>query len=91
MTSTSGKTYTALRSAHISDYERYFNRVSLLVKDTVPNNPQTSLPSDERLKKYATGLYDPQLEVLYFQYGRYLLISCSRLVGPPANLQGMWN
>ena len=49
------------------------------------------LPSDERLKRYSDGAYDPGLEVLYLQFGRYLLISSSRPGGPPANLQGIWN
>jgi alpha-L-fucosidase 2 len=41
--------------------------------------------------RYAKGLADPYLETLYFQYGRYLLISSSRTQGVPANLQGLWN
>ena len=49
------------------------------------------LPTDERLKRYAEGKEDKNLEVLYFQYGRYLLISSSRTPGVPANLQGIWN
>ena len=50
-----------------------------------------NLPTDERLKRYATGEEDKNLEILYFQYGRYLLISSSRTPGVPANLQGIWN
>lgn len=50
-----------------------------------------NIPTDERLKKYATGSEDKYLETLYFQYGRYLLISSSRTDGVPANLQGLWN
>lgn len=87
----SNKTYATLRSAHIADYQKYFNRVFFSVTDTLANNPQTVLSSDERLKTYGNGLYDPALEILYFQYGRYLLISSSRPGGPPANLQGIWN
>jgi hypothetical protein len=49
------------------------------------------LPTDERLKQYTKGVDDKNLEVLYFQYGRYLLISSSRTEGVPANLQGIWN
>ncbi len=50
-----------------------------------------TMPTDERLKKYAAGGKDPDLEETMFQYGRYLLVSCSRPGGLPANLQGLWN
>lgn len=85
------KNFAALKLAHTRDYQLYFNRVSFTVRDTVAGNPQWKLPSDERLKAYSTGLYDPGLETLVFQFGRYLLISCSRPGSPPANLQGIWN
>ncbi|MFT3822507.1 MAG: glycoside hydrolase family 95 protein [Chitinophagaceae bacterium] len=86
------KTYAALRTTHLADYQQYFNRVVFTIKDTLAANPQKALPSDERLKAYTdNGLYDPSLETLYFQFGRYLLISSSRPGGPPANLQGIWN
>lgn len=50
------------------------------------------MPTDIRLKNYCdNNAVDPDLEELYFQYGRYLLISCSRTPGVPANLQGLWN
>lgn len=81
------KSFEILKKAHLEDYQKYFNRVSLnLGKTKAPN-----LPTDERLKRYATGVEDKNLEVLYFQYGRYLLISSSRTPGVPANLQGLWN
>jgi alpha-L-fucosidase 2 len=81
------KTFIQLKEAHKNDYQKYFNRVSLnLGITTAPN-----LPTDERLKRYAEGKEDKNLEVLYFQYGRYLLISSSRTPGVPANLQGLWN
>ncbi len=85
------KSYDELLSAHIKDYQKYFNRVSLSIKDTTGTNKNSGLPSDERLKAYSAGAYDPYVEALYFQYGRYLLISSSRPGGPPANLQGIWN
>ena len=71
---------------HISDYQNYFKRVSidLGVTDGVNN------PTDVRIKEFAIG-NDPQLAALYFQFGRYLLISSSRPGGQPANLQGIWN
>ena len=81
------KSYEDLKKAHLADYQKYFNRVKLdLGNTTAPN-----LPTDERLERYATGQEDKNLEILYFQYGRYLLISSSRTPGVPANLQGIWN
>ncbi len=82
-----GKTFAQIKQAHLLDYQKFFNRVSLdLGKTTAPN-----LPTDERLRRYAKGEEDKNLEILYFQYGRYLLISSSRTMGVPANLQGIWN
>jgi alpha-L-fucosidase 2 len=71
---------------HIADYQKYFKRVSLNlgVTDSVKK------PTDIRLEQFAKG-NDPQLVALYFQFGRYLLISSSRPGGQPANLQGIWN
>lgn len=71
---------------HISDYQGYFNRVSLDLGVT----SAVKEPTDVRLEKFAEG-DDPQLVALYFQFGRYLLISSSRPGGQPANLQGIWN
>lgn len=86
------KRYDDLKSSHIADYKQYFDRVSLYL----PNNKESNavnpkLPSDLRLKLYSYGNYDPALEALFFQYGRYLLISSSREGGSAANLQGLWN
>jgi alpha-L-fucosidase 2 len=86
-----GQSYAELRAAHVKDYQKYFNRVLFTVKDTTGVNKNSSLPTDERLKAYSNGAYDPFIETLYFHYGRYLLISSSRPGGPPANLQGIWN
>jgi alpha-L-fucosidase 2 len=84
--------YSSLLKGHIDDYQRYFKRVSFSLKDSLGSkNAQASLPSDKRLQQYAKNAYDPFLETLYFQFGRYLLISSSRPGGPPANLQGIWN
>jgi len=81
------KSFKTLKSAHLKDYQTYFNRVSLsLGATTAPD-----IPTNERLIRYAEGKEDKNLEVLYFQYGRYLLISSSRTPGVPANLQGIWN
>jgi len=82
------KTYAALLAAHTTDYQRYFDRVSLSLGD--PNSKASSLTTPERLKTFGDGSKDPGLAALYFQYGRYLLISSSRPGGLPANLQGIW-
>ena len=80
--------YARLKTEHIKDYRALFDRVSLQVG--VSSASQTQLPTDQR-KVEAAKVVDPGLESLLFQYGRYLLISCSRPGGLPANLQGLWN
>lgn len=81
------KSYQILKVNHLKDYQSFFSRVRLdLDEKKVPD-----LPTDERLKRYTQGTDDKNLEILYFQYGRYLLISSSRTEGVPANLQGIWN
>jgi alpha-L-fucosidase 2 len=81
------KSYQSLKKKHLKDYQSLFNRVALDLGDgAVPN-----LPTDERLKRYKQGATDKNLEALYSQYGRYLLIASSRTDGVPANLQGIWN
>jgi alpha-L-fucosidase 2 len=83
--------FATLWKAHVSDYQKYFGRVSLSLPDSTGGGGSGKLPSDARLQAYTRGAYDPGLEILYFQFGRYLLISSSRPGGPPANLQGIWN
>ncbi|HMH23575.1 MAG TPA: glycoside hydrolase family 95 protein, partial [Puia sp.] len=83
------KTWQQLLDAHRTDYHGYFDRVSFVLKDTGAS--AVSLPADERLLAYSKGVADPGLETLYFQFGRYLLISSSRPGGQAANLQGIWN
>ncbi|MCX5759762.1 MAG: glycoside hydrolase N-terminal domain-containing protein, partial [Candidatus Hydrogenedentes bacterium] len=80
------KSFDALRAAHVADYQTLFRRVSLELGGV----KAAARPTDERLKAVAGGAADPALEALYFQYGRYLLISSSRPGGLPANLQGLW-
>ena len=80
--------YTSLRQRHIADYKRLFHRVSLTLGK--PSPEAATQPTDERLANFAASP-DPALLALYFQYGRYLLISSSRPGGQPANLQGLWN
>jgi alpha-L-fucosidase 2 len=84
------KTYRQLLASHLADYHKYFNRVSLVL-DEEENNTNASLPTNKRLAGYTQGAKDAGLEALYFQYGRYLLISSSRPGGTVANLQGIWN
>ena len=74
---------------HEQDYRALFDRVRLDLGRTDP--ALQALSTDEQLKRYAAGEVNPGLEALYFQYGRYLLISSSRTAGVPANLQGLWN
>ena len=84
------KTYDELRAAHVADYKHYFDRVKLDLGQTAPEI--AALPTDEQLKLYTDKQQaNPALEALYFQFGRYLLISSSRTPGVPANLQGLWN
>ena len=83
----SGKDIDALRTAHVADHGGFFGRVSL----DLGKSSSSTLPTDERLKRYASGGADPELEALYFQFGRYLLIASSRTPEVPATLQGIWN
>lgn len=84
------KTYDELLHTHMYDYQRFFGRVSLDLGRTADSI--ASLPTDRQLRLYTEqNQRNPELEALYFQYGRYLLISCSRTEGVPANLQGLWN
>lgn len=82
-----GKNYKALLAAHTADYRKYFDRVRLRLG---PENADSGKPAPERLRAVAAGGQDPALAALYFDYGRYLLISSSRPGGLPANLQGIW-
>ena len=82
--------YEDLLSSHIADYKQFFDRVSIDLGQTAPDI--AALPTDEQLRLYTSEhQYNPDLEELYFQYGRYLLIASSRTPGVPANLQGLWN
>ncbi|MEK6254281.1 MAG: glycoside hydrolase family 95 protein, partial [Gemmatimonadales bacterium] len=79
--------FAALHERHAQDFGSFFDRVTLdLGSDPVPG-----LATDDRLRRYAEGAADPYLEALYFQFGRYLLISSYLTPGVHANLQGIWN
>jgi alpha-L-fucosidase 2 len=80
--------FAALQAVHVRDYQAFFNRVRADFGSS--RAAQIALPTDRR-KLAAFNAVDPGLEALLFQYGRYLLISCSRPGGLPANLQGLWN
>jgi alpha-L-fucosidase 2 len=80
------KTFEQLRADHVREHQRLFHRVKLNLGRTAA----ADLPTDQRPEQFLKGL-DPHLASLYFQYGRYLLISSSRPGTQPANLQGIWN
>ena len=93
-----GHSYDDLRKRHVDDYQALFRRVTLdLGKDPHPGplpegeGEGEGLPTDQRLARVKQGEDDPALVALYFQFGRYLLISCSRPGTQPATLQGLWN
>ena len=77
-----------IKSRHIEDYRRLYDRLKLFIKGSLFD---TSRSTEQQLLDYTDkGGNNPYLETLYMQYGRYLLISCSRTQGAPANLQGLW-
>ena len=86
LTSAATKSFAQLKEAHVADYQSLFNRVKLDVGST----EAASKPTNERLSNLKEGTEDPQLAALYFQFGRFLLISSSRPGYLPANLQGKW-
>jgi len=82
-----GKGYKQIYEDHLKDYQRLFLRVEL----EIDGDNLSGQPTDERLQNLRNGSDDRGLLALYFQYGRYLLISSSRPGTQPANLQGIWN
>jgi alpha-L-fucosidase 2 len=83
---TANRAYNEVRALHVAEHRRLFRRVQFDLE-----SPQSELPTDERLKRVQEGQTDLGLEALYFQFGRYLLIACSRPHTMAANLQGLWN
>ncbi|MHB9055409.1 MAG: glycosyl hydrolase family 95 catalytic domain-containing protein [Paludibacteraceae bacterium] len=79
------KDYGALRSTHVTDYKSLFDRVSLSLGTT-----SNTVPTNQLITKYASDK-DHFLNELYFQFGRYLMISSARGLALPSNLQGIWN
>lgn len=82
------RSWEELLAAHVAEHRRLFDRVRI----DLGRSPETvaALPTDERLARFAQG-GDPALAALYHQFGRYLLVCCSRPGTQPANLQGIWN
>ncbi len=80
------KSFEELLAAQQTDHGKWFNRVEV----DLPATANSALPTDKRLAEFAKGAEDPALAALYFNFGRYLLISSSRPGGLPANLQGIW-
>jgi alpha-L-fucosidase 2 len=87
MAKASQKKYRRLRQAHVAEHRRLFRRTAIDLGTTAADDK----PTDERLTAMKKGADDPDLCALYFQFGRYLLISSSRPGCMPANLQGLWN
>ncbi len=87
MNKAASKSYTVLFKNHVNDFSSLFDRVSL----NLTTDKQDTIPTDERLMNQLKNADDPYLHELYFQYGRYLLISSSRKGSLPANLQGIWS
>ena len=80
--------YNTLLNRHMNDYKSIYDRVKL----SLGTAKEDDRPTNEVLREYVNeSIFNPALEALYFQYGRYLLISCSRTPNVPANLQGLWN
>ena len=86
MAAARAKGYKTLLSRHVEDFNNLFNRVNFDLGDA-----GCDMPTNELLKAYCDGEDLPYLVKLYYQYGRYLLISSSRPESLPANLQGTWN
>jgi len=83
-----GTSYSDLRDAHLKEYQSLFGRVSL----SLGADSLSGLPTDRRLGRVRGGAQDNGLTALYFQFGRYLLMSSSREPAVlPANLQGIWS
>jgi alpha-L-fucosidase 2 len=89
MNRTKDKSYEQLLADHTKDYRNLFDRVTLDIGQSTAEQKQ--LPTDRRLVAHHQGPRDADLEELFFQYGRYLLVSSSRAGSLPANLQGVWN
>jgi len=94
LASVANKNYQQLLSEHIKDYQALYHRVALTLDSSAQGEggqSHSGIPTDQRILNYSKTPNDVSLEALFFQYGRYLLISSSRPGSLPANLQGKWN
>lgn len=87
LSAAAAQTWPTLQAAQLADHQKFYRRTALDLGASTP--AQRALPTDERRKQAATG--DPEFDALLFNFGRYLMISCSRPGSLPANLQGLWN
>ncbi|MGD0741222.1 MAG: glycoside hydrolase family 95 protein [Terracidiphilus sp.] len=87
--SAAARTYKELRAEHVADYRRYASRANVRLIDGL--DPLRDVATDKRMARLRNGSDDPGLIAIYFQFGRYMLISSSRPGTLPANLQGIWN
>lgn len=87
LSAASKMSYEQLRARSVAEHQRLFRRVQINLGNS---SIREEVPTDERIASFA-GNNDPEMAALYFQFGRYLLISSSRPGGQPANLQGIWN
>ena len=83
------KSYEQLKTDHISDYKKFYDRCALSLCDN--SEGKSELPTNERLLNIKNGGKDNKLVEMYFNFGRYLMISGSREGTLPLNLQGIWN
>jgi len=86
LSSAEKKTYSEILKGHVAAFQKYFNRVSF----DLGTSPAAQSPTDERIRNFSKS-NDPELVSMYYQFGRYLLISSSQPGGQVANLQGIWN
>lgn len=84
-----GKDYSSIRENHVSDYLKYFSRVSVNFGNST--SAQKAMTTTNRIAAICSTTFDPELAALYFQFGRYTLIATSRQGTLPPNLQGIWN
>ena len=81
--------YESVKTEHIADYQELYNRFNISLGESSPE--QREMPTAARMTSISNSTFDPELVTLYLQFGRYLLIACSREGSLPANLQGIWN
>jgi len=90
MNKTAGTSWTKLLAGHVKDFQSYFNRCRLNFAAADNRKEIAQLSVLERLTRFGNGASDADLISMYFNFGRYLLVSSSRPGGMPANLQGLW-